>query len=73
MAPQANATSANNQAIYRVNYIRPTDDKWAHFWKYYDFYRRKIITLADFSKLSTLSEKCLNECLEAVQEGAYND
>ena len=36
------------------------------FWKYYDLYRRKQISLLDFSKLSGLSEYMLQLYLKAL-------
>ena len=36
------------------------------FWKYYDLYRRQIITIADYSALSCIPEKDLVKLLLAL-------
>ena len=36
------------------------------FWKYYDLYRRKIITIKQFSELSNLSIKQIKTFLQIL-------
>ena len=36
------------------------------FWKFYDLYRRKQITLLEFSRLTGLSEKTLRSYLRTL-------
>lgn len=36
------------------------------FWKYYDLYRRKQISLAEFSRLSGLSEKAIQAFIKTL-------
>ena len=38
------------------------------FWKYYDQYRRKLITLDDFSKLTELPKRELRRYLREILE-----
>ena len=40
------------------------------FWKYYDLFRRKVITLKEFSSLSNLSEEELSDYLEVLSTEA---
>ena len=37
------------------------------FWKYFDSYRRKVITLEEFSKLSTISIPDLKVFLAEIE------
>ena len=36
------------------------------FWKYYDLYRRKQITIKEFSLFSSLAEKEIQQYLERI-------
>lgn len=36
------------------------------FWKFYDLYRRGLISLEDFSKQANLSAEFIEECLNQM-------
>lgn len=36
------------------------------FWKYYDLYRRKLITLTEYAELAGIEIEMLNEYLASV-------
>ena len=43
------------------------------FWKYYDLYRRKLLTLDEFHKLSGLDKNEIIQILERIENEKHDD